>query len=359
MADSLVQGSSGESTDNNGFADKLLQWQQQFGRHNLPWQHQDAYRTWLSEIMLQQTQVSTVIPYYHKFLTSFPTVADLANAHIDEVLSHWQGLGYYARARNLHKAAKIVQGDFGGEFPATLEAMESLPGVGRSTAAAILSFAYGQSHAILDGNVKRVLARYFQVAGWYGQSATMKQLWQLSNQVTPAHDTARFNQAMMDLGSMVCLRSRPKCDVCPLVENCASYRDNTQSQFPHRKPAKQKPRKTTLMLLHRVGQQVLLWRRPASGIWGGLWSLPEVDNVDQIEVWQTDYLSQTWLPQQMVDNVIHHQFTHFSLDISLAVFEPGQLPQRLSDGDNYRWVNMNEIEQYGLPAPVKTILINC
>jgi A/G-specific adenine glycosylase len=338
------------------FADKVLAWHRQFGRHHLPWQHQDGYRVWLSEIMLQQTQVGTVIPYYENFLEYFPSIEALAAANIDSVLQHWQGLGYYARARNLHKAAQIMRDQHGGQFPETMIEAQALPGVGRSTAAAILSFVYAQSWPILDGNVKRVLARCFQVEGWYGKSDTMKRLWQLSESVTPSRQTANFNQAMMDIGSMICLKSKPKCESCPLIDACASYRDNSQAQYPAKKPKKGKPHKSTLMLLHRCQGQVLLYRRPASGIWGGLWSLPEVEDVDQIDRWQLGYLSDTQAPAGIEENLLRHQFTHYSLDISLAVIELERLPDRIADGDNHAWVRIAELTEYGLPTPVKKIL---
>ena len=234
------------------FAEALLSWFDQFGRHGLPWQtDKTPYRVWLSEIMLQQTQVATVIPYYQRFLNHFPDIDSLANADIDQVLQHWQGLGYYARARNLHRAAQIIRDEHRGSFPQDIEDVLALPGIGRSTAAAILTFACGQNWPILDGNVKRVLARYFQVEGWYGQSETMKQLWQHSESVTPSLRTDDFNQAMMDLGSMVCVKSKPLCDRCPITAECLSFQHQTQGLYPHKKPRKDKPHKQTLMLLYR------------------------------------------------------------------------------------------------------------
>ena len=209
--------------DATGFANRVLTWYQRYGRRDLPWQQADAYRVWLSEIMLQQTQVNTVIPYYQNFLEHFPDINQLADASIDEVLQHWQGLGYYARARNLHKAAGLIRDQHQGQFPKSFEAVVALPGIGRSTAGAILSFAFGQRWPILDGNVKRVLARCFRVPGRYAQSDTMKQLWYLAESITPAENTADFNQAMMDIGAMLCLRSKPKCEACPLKKLCASY----------------------------------------------------------------------------------------------------------------------------------------
>jgi len=341
--------------DAASFADRVLGWYRRYGRHDLPWQRQDAYRVWLSEIMLQQTQVSTVIPYYQNFIERFPGVEQLADASIDEVLQHWQGLGYYARARNLHKAAQVVRDRHDGRFPESFEAVEALPGIGRSTAGAILSFAFGQRWPILDGNVKRVLARCFRVPGWYGQSETMKQLWYLAESVTPAKNAPEFNQAMMDIGSMVCVKSRPKCEACPLKSICASYRHHSQADYPQRKPARAKPHKHTLMLLHRHGDQFLLWRRPPSGIWGGLWSLPEVDGARAIELWQQSFLRTTQPPQTIQQDVIRHQFTHYSLDISLAIIEFENLPQNISDTDNYAWVDIASLGSHGLPTPVRKL----
>ncbi|MEM7565087.1 MAG: A/G-specific adenine glycosylase, partial [Pseudomonadota bacterium] len=310
------------------FAKKVLGWYQRYGRHELPWQKQDAYRVWLSEIMLQQTQVATVIPYYQNFLERFPDIQTLADASVDDVLQYWQGLGYYARARNLHKAAQMIRDEHQGRFPETREAVEALPGIGRSTAGAILSFACGQSWPILDGNVKRVLARCFRVKGWYGQSSTMQQLWYLAESVTPSENTADFNQAMMDIGSMVCVKSKPKCEICPLKRFCGSYLHHCQSQFPEKKPARAKPHKSTLMLLHRCGDQMLLWRRPPAGIWGGLWSLPEVDDSNGVALWQQSFLSMEQPPDSIQERVIRHQFTHYSLDISVAVIDLDRLPRK-------------------------------
>lgn len=339
------------------FPEDLLDWFQIHGRHDLPWQvDRNTYRVWLSEIMLQQTQVATVIPYYQRFLIRFPTINSLANASIDDVLQHWQGLGYYARARNLHRAAQMIRDQHQGCFPTSMEDVLNLPGIGRSTAAAILTFACGQSWPILDGNVKRVLARCFQVSGWYGQSETMKKLWQLSESVTPNIRTDDFNQAMMDLGAMVCLKSKPKCDQCPLISHCLSFEHQTQDMFPEKKPKKQKPLKQTLMMLYRNQNQVLLWRRPPSGIWGGLWSLPEVDAVDEIGPWQDRVLLARQESVAITDNMLRHQFTHFNLDISVATIELSALPEQIADNDDIVFVAINRLSAYGLPTPVRKIL---
>ncbi|MCP4877112.1 MAG: A/G-specific adenine glycosylase [Gammaproteobacteria bacterium] len=342
--------------DAASLAQAVLTWFRRYGRQDLPWQQQDAYRVWLSEIMLQQTQVGTVIPYYQDFLKRFPNIRQLADASIDDVLQHWQGLGYYARARNLHKAAGLIRDTHKGRFPSSMEELQQLPGIGRSTAGAILSFAFGQHWPILDGNVKRVLARCFRVPGWYGRSETMKQLWYLAESITPAQDTADFNQAMMDIGAMVCLKSKPKCEACPLKDMCASYRHHSQADYPQKKPKRAKPHKHTLMLLHRHAETILLWRRPPSGIWGGLWSLPEVDVETAIELWQQSFLSITQAPVSIQQNIIHHQFTHYSLDISLAIVELETLPEKISDSDNYAWVEIDALASHGLPTPVRKLL---
>ncbi|MCP4430798.1 MAG: A/G-specific adenine glycosylase [Gammaproteobacteria bacterium] len=338
-------------------AGPLLEWFERHGRHNLPWQiDRTAYRVWLSEIMLQQTQVATVIPYYYRFLDSFPTIESLADAESDRVLQHWQGLGYYARARNLHKSAQLIRDQHNGKFPESMDAVMALPGIGRSSAAAILTFAYGHSWPILDGNVKRVLARYFQVPGWYGQGKTMKQLWSLSERVTPQYKTGQFNQAVMDLGSMVCVRTKPLCEQCPLTAGCLSFKHRTQNQYPEKNPKKDKPHKNTLMLLHRYRDQVLLYRRPPTGIWGGLWSLPEVGIADEIDMWQEKNLSLRSPHLSINENMIRHQFTHFSLDISVAVFELKTLPSKIVDSDDCVFVSPAKIPLYGLPTPVRKIL---
>ena len=350
-----MSGNSAQRVVN--FTEPVLDWYQQHGRKHLPWQMNiTPYRVWVSEIMLQQTQVTTVIPYYQRFLKRFPDIASLANATIDEVLQLWQGLGYYARARNLHRAAEIIRDDFQGRFPQELVQVMALPGIGRSTAGAILTFACNQHWPILDGNVKRVLARCFRVKGWYGQSKTMNELWGLAERLTPQKNTDQYNQAMMDIGAMLCLKSAPKCQVCPLTQTCESYLHGMQTDYPEKKPKKLKPSRQTLMLLHKYQDQLLLWRRPPTGIWGGLWSLPEVSSRDEIDDWQRQHLSTTSPSQSIVDQILKHQFTHFSLDISLAIFELDRLPEKVSDNENMAFVAAEQLPEYGLPTPVKNIL---
>ncbi len=341
----------------DNFAESVLDWYRQYGRKQLPWQlDKTPYRVWVSEIMLQQTQVVTVIPYYRRFLARFPDIPALAEASIDEVLRFWQGLGYYARARHLQRAAQIIRDDYQAQFPHTLEQVMDLPGIGRSTAGAILTFAGGQSWPILDGNVKRVLARCFRVTGWYGQSKTMKSLWALAERLTPQYHTDRYNQAMMDIGATLCRKTRPKCEACPLGQYCESYQYGSQARYPEKKPKKTRPAKQTLMLLHKYQDQLLLWRRPPTGIWGGLWSLPEVASRDDIDDWQRQHLFTTSQCASVSESLLKHQFTHFSLDISLAVIELERIPARVSDNENMVFVAVEHLSEYALPTPVRKIL---
>ena len=359
MSGAVAVMRQGSKQEPRAFAQAVLEWYSRHGRTGLPWQlDKSPYRVWLSEIMLQQTQVATVIPYYQRFLNTFPDIQSLADASIDQILQHWQGLGYYARARNLHRAAQIIRDQHAGHFPQQMDQLTSLPGIGRSTAGAILSLACGQGWPILDGNVKRVLARCFQVEGWYGQGKTMKTLWRIAEQLTPTSQTGEYNQAMMDLGAMVCLKSKPKCDACPLTPYCESYRHGTQASYPEKRPGKSRPQKQTLMLLHRYQQQVLLYRRPPSGIWGGLWSLPEVAGREEIGDWQSSHLACEKPPDEIKTNVLKHQFTHFNLDISVAVIDLDQLPARVADEDNIAFVTSSELPGYGLPTPVRNLLLN-
>ncbi|MFO8140570.1 MAG: A/G-specific adenine glycosylase, partial [Marinobacter sp.] len=310
-------------TDN--FAEQLLQWYDQHGRHNLPWHHnRNAYRVWISEIMLQQTQVNTVIPYFEAFMVSFPDVRTLASAPVDDVLSHWSGLGYYARARNLHKAAKQVVEAYHGEFPQDQEALEALTGIGRSTAAAILAQAFGQRAAILDGNVKRVLARYHAVPGWPGQTSVLTQLWQHAEAHTPDTRVRDYTQGIMDLGAIACTRSNPKCDSCPLSAGCQAYAHSETRLYPGSKPKKTKPEKTTWMLiLEDADGRILLERRPPSGIWGGLWSLPELDpayGAEELQDACERHLGLACSDPELISG-FRHTFGHYHLHI-----QPARLP---------------------------------
>jgi len=254
------------------FAQTALAWFDQHGRKHLPWQQNiSAYSVWISEIMLQQTQVTTVIPYYERFMQSFPTVTALAAAPQEDVLHHWTGLGYYARARNLHKAAQMIAVEHNGEFPTDFADVLALPGIGRSTAGAILSIAHQQIHPILDGNVKRVLARFFAVEGWTGSKQVENQLWEYADQLTPQQRIADYTQVMMDLGATLCTRSKPKCEECPLQIECLAFASGRQAELPHKKPKKTIPTKYTTVLIPMLYERVLMTKRPDEGIWGGLW----------------------------------------------------------------------------------------
>lgn len=252
------------------FSSRIIQWYNAHGRKHLPWQQDKTpYKVWISEIMLQQTQVATVIPYYEKFMARFPDAVSLANAEADEVLHYWTGLGYYARARNLHRAAQIIRDQLNGQFPTDFEQVLALPGIGRSTAGAVLSLSLGQHHAILDGNVKRVLARHGAIAGWPGEKAVETQLWQLTEQLTPRDEIEKYNQAMMDIGATICTRSKPSCEHCPVALDCRAQRQGRQTEYPGKKPKKTIPARNAFMVLLRHSDTVLLNKRPPAGIWEG------------------------------------------------------------------------------------------
>jgi A/G-specific adenine glycosylase len=338
------------------FARRVLRWYDRHGRKSLPWQGGDAYRVWVSEIMLQQTQVATVIPYFKRFMAAFPDLESLASASLDEVLHHWSGLGYYARARNLHRCAVSVMNEFGGTFPQCQAELEALPGIGRSTAGAIRAQAFGEQAAILDGNVKRVLARCFAVEGWPGTPAVLKRLWALSEALTPKARTADYTQAMMDLGSLVCTRGKPACDACPLAGACLAQAQGNPSAYPQARPRKRLPVKKTRMLILGDGSGgVLLERRPPSGIWGGLWSLPECPPDESVAGWCRRELGvevgrTSDLPPR------RHSFTHFHLDITpvrVKVKNPGHY---LMDEGSRVWYNLSQPDSRGLATPVARIL---
>lgn len=260
------------------FSSRLITWQKQHGRHDLPWQNTtDPYAIWVSEIMLQQTQVAAVIGYYSRFMQRFPTIAALSEASQDEVLQYWSGLGYYSRARNLHNAAQTIMDEHGGEFPQDFETIQTLSGIGRSTAAAIASFAFNQVQTILDGNVKRVLTRHFAIEGWPGTPRIEKELWLLAEQLLPQTDMVAYTQGLMDLGATLCTRSKPQCARCPLTASCAALQQQRVTQLPAAKPRKATPEKNTTMLVLLEGDNVMLEKRPSTGIWGGLWSFPELE----------------------------------------------------------------------------------
>lgn len=344
------------STLETQFGSRLVAWQRLYGRHGLPWQVSDPYKVWLSEIMLQQTQVATVLGYYPRFLARFPDLATLAAAPVDDVLALWSGLGYYTRARNLHKAAQMVMHDFGGEFPQQRQDIERLPGVGRSTAAAIAAFAFGQRETILDGNVKRVLTRCFGIEGYPGDKAVEAQLWQLAERLTPASraDMVPYTQGLMDLGATVCTRSKPACTACPMLDGCVAANSGRTAELPQRKPKKAVPERETVMLIALYQGCVLLQRRPPVGIWGGLLSLPEFDSTLAVDGWLAANAAGDLLPAwpELV-----HVFTHFRLTITP---QPVQLQQRLADScheDSWQWLPLADALDAGVPAPVRKLLL--
>lgn len=339
------------------FSQAVLEWFDQFGRKDLPWQRDvDPYRIWVSEIMLQQTQVATVIPYFERFIASFPDVVQLANASQDAVLHHWSGLGYYARARNLHKAAAVIRDSHAGQFPEDIDQVESLPGIGRSTAGAILSLALGQSHPILDGNVKRVLARCFEVEGWPGKSAVARELWQLSETYTPEKRVAAYNQAMMDLGATVCRRGQPDCAVCPLNRQCMANASGHQRAFPSPRPKKTLPVKQAQMLVVQNGEgAVLLERRPPVGIWGGLWSFPECPASREPADWCREHFAiKAGVLREMP--LRRHTFTHFHLDITPLRMYANNPSNAVLDAGDRIWYKTPDSSGLGLAAPVSRII---
>ena len=339
------------------FAARVLDWFDAHGRHDLPWQQDiNAYRVWVSEIMLQQTQVKTVIPYFERFMAAFPDVHALAAAPEDEVLHLWTGLGYYARARNLHRAAKQVAFERGGQFPHDVEGLQTLPGVGRSTAGAIASIALGQRASILDGNVKRVLARLHRVPGWPGQTAVHNALWEIAEHYTPAERGRDYTQAMMDLGATLCTRSNPACALCPLETDCEANAAGDQTAYPGRKPSKALPVKSThFLVLRNAAREVWLEKRPAKGIWGGLWCFPEVDSVVDagvrcLEQWQTDAI------EIAPRSGFRHTFSHYHLDITPVLATLAHNPSAIMAGDGQLWYNVRQPPQIGLAAPVARLL---
>ncbi len=338
---------------------RIVNWQRAHGRNNLPWQNTgDPYRVWLSEIMLQQTQVSTVIGYYQRFLTRFSNVLELAQADIDEVLVHWAGLGYYARARNLHACAQTVVLQFEGQFPRSAAALQTLPGIGASTAAAIAAFCYGERATILDGNVKRVMTRHFAIDDEITQATTTKALWQIAQREVPTAKhlqrepdaMARYTQGLMDLGATVCLRSKPKCDICPLRSSCAAFKLGRPEQFPvkvcHKKD---KPIRDISLLWLTCHDHVLLEKRPTSGVWGGLWCLPtDIDVAKQFALGE---------PARMAS--FAHELTHFRMVITTWRLSLSTAPATLPMlANNQRWVALTDLANYGLPKPIAHLLAN-
>jgi A/G-specific adenine glycosylase len=337
-------------------ATALLEWHARAGRHDLPWQlERTAYRVWVSEIMLQQTQVATVVPYYRRFMTRFPDARALAEAPVDEVLHLWSGLGYYARARNLHRAAQRVRDEYGGELPPTFEALAGLPGIGRSTAGAILALARGERFPILDGNVRRVLARYFGVAGRASGRGQTRRLWELSERCTPRGQLEHYTQAIMDLGATVCVRRKPLCVRCPLAPECRARRSGRQHEFlaPRRAGARRARRVFMVVALNEAGE-VLLERRPESGVWGGLWCLPEFDTATAARAFARNSLGAAPLGLEPLAP-IEHAFTHFDLLIAPLLVRGAAVAGVVQEGGSL-WYNMRAPARVGLPAPVAALL---
>lgn len=321
------------------FSNDVIVWQKQHGRHDLPWQNTtDPYAIWVSEIMLQQTQVVAVIAYYAKFMQRFPTISALANATQENVLQSWSGLGYYSRARNLHHAAQKVVDDFNGIFPEVFDDILSLSGIGRSTAAAISTFALGKPQPILDGNVKRVFARHFLIEGWTGSPTIQKKMWAIAEHENPVNNAAAYTQGLMDLGATICTRSKPKCNLCPLSMSCIAFAKDQTLILPTPKPRKLIPEKNTTMLVYLHANEVMLEKRPAKGIWGGLWSFPETDgsHADGIML-----------------SKLSHTFTHFKLHIQPKLIHTSNqknLP-------NTTWLAIDDAISAAIPTPVRKILL--
>lgn len=344
----------------NDFATRLIEWQQLHGRNTLPWQGADAYRVWLSEIMLQQTQVATVIPYYQRFVESFPDVATLASASEEQVLAHWSGLGYYARGRNLHRAAKQIMLLHGGEFPSHFDDIVALPGIGRSTAAAICALAFRQRHAILDGNVKRVLARYCAIDGYPGGKKIEAELWRQAEVFLPRNNVARYTQGLMDLGAMVCTRGKAQCSACPVQGDCAAYRAGRVAELPAPRPRKPVPERhaTFLAVLHN--NEILLGKKSSTGIWGGLWCLPQFDDEAAATAWCAQAGMDITFPAKPERECtalqpFTHTFTHFRLHITPLLAQATRKPRHMQQPGSV-WMRVEEALQAAIPAPVRKLL---
>lgn len=339
------------------FSSHLLAWHELHGRHDLPWQHEiTPYRVWISEIMLQQTQVHTVIPYFNAFMQRFPDVRTLATAGLDEVLHYWTGLGYYARARNLYRAAQIVVNNHQGKIPVTLEQLMGLPGIGRSTAGAILALACGQRHPILDGNAKRVFARFHAVSGWPGQPAVASRLWSLAEAYTPPSRVAEYTQAIMDLGATICNRRQPRCGDCPVRTGCQARRKARQHDFPGARPGRKLPvRRTVFTILQNEAGQVLLEQRPLTGIWGGLWAFPECAPGEDVAAWIGTRFGCTINGLEYMAER-RHTFTHFHLDIVPVHALVADGGAAFVEAGRYCWYGQGARQRFGMAAPVRTLL---
>ena len=340
------------------FQHAVLDWYQHQGRKDLPWQNPiTPYRVWISEIMLQQTQVSTVIPYFVRFMASFPTVADLAKASVDEVLHHWTGLGYYARARNLHKTAQLISFEMNQQFPNTVEELSQLPGIGRSTAGAIRSIGFKKPAAILDGNVKRVLARYAAIDGWPGKTAVHNQLWDVAELYSPDQHTQEFTQAMMDLGALLCTKKSPDCGSCPIARGCKAKAEGNQALYPGKKPKKLTPvRESIFLMLRNPHGDILLQKNPPAGLWGGLWVLPQIQQRKQLEA-TCNQLGLSIKSEQLLEKQ-RHSFSHFHLDYQPLQVEVEESCDSINENNDLVWYNPENPLSLGMPAPIKALLIS-
>lgn len=346
------------------FAQHVIRWQKQHGRHTLPWQNtQDPYRIWLSEIMLQQTQVATVIPYYERFLARFPTIETLAAASLDTLMPYWAGLGYYARARNLHRCAQRIVTDYQGRFPTDAATLATLPGIGRTTAAAIAAFASNEVTPILDGNVKRILARYFGIDQPINRHQTEQVLWRRAEQILEDAqrplDMAAYTQGLMDLGATVCTRRQPHCAVCPLHDHCHAFKFQQQAHLPVRTAARKKPRRSRAALILQAGSKLLLQQQPSPGIWGGLWSIPAFDHLDTLTQFVHQHVEVHALKTRHL-SIVKHSFTHFNLTIQPVWVLAKAIPQHLpfSQPGKLAWVSKAQLPDQALPAPIRRLLLS-
>ena len=343
------------------FSSNLLKWFKTNGRHDLPWQRNiNPYRVWVSEIMLQQTQVKTVVPYFERFMERFPTIDSLSLASIDQVLHLWTGLGYYARARNLHKTSIIIATELAGQFPDTIDELVSLPGIGRSTAGAILALSMNKRASILDGNVKRVLTRFFLVHGWPEQTKVRNQLWEIADRNTPQRNFSQYTQAIMDLGATVCKRSRPECLCCPVKSECKAYNSNQIQNYPTKKPKRLMPTKEVCMYIvkNELGE-ILLEQRPPEGIWGALYSFPEnlpTSRENEKPMSSKNLCSQLAIPSENCLSTIRHTFSHFHLEIQPKLVKVSKNEVKLDDSTHRVWYSLKSPPTLGLAAPVKKLL---
>ena len=348
------------------FTQAVLTWAKANGRHDLPWHEcKDPYLVWVSEIMLQQTQVKTVLPYYSRFIARYPNIQMLAKSSVDGVLHLWSGLGYYARGRNLHRCAEQVVQTYKGEFPQTLDEMTDLPGIGRSTAGAILSLAYGLPYPILDGNAKRILARYLLIQGWSGERQIEKQLWQITTRFLSTSQPDTYNQALMDLGATICRKKQPRCMECPLNSNCKTYEAGLQDSIPISRPRKELPTKEALFLIvENTKQEILLQKRTSKGVWRGLWSFPECSPKTRVKAWVKRELGNSAINIAKL-NKYTHTFTHFRLDILPVHIKISQtdydLVAKQRQDSTRRWYpkDINTVQEnnvIGIPKPVKQLL---